>query len=93
MPTTDIARTFEHYERLGLPSSFLSAPTATAGGFAIALRDGLELHFALQQHHDPVTTATWVYIGVEDADAMSDELDACGHATGSRATRHGLQGA
>ena len=30
--------------------------------FAIAQRDGIELHFAVKQDHDPARTATWVYI-------------------------------
>jgi ankyrin repeat protein len=81
IPTTDMARTIEHYQRLGFT---FSAPGAAAtgaaapaeAGFAIGERDGVELHFALKPEHDPARTATWVYISVEDADALSAELDA-----------------
>jgi uncharacterized protein len=82
MPTTDMARTAEHYGRLGFTFSAPGAPSLADAGFAIAERDGIELHFALKKDHDPARTATWVYIGVEDADVMSGEFNAAGAGQG-----------
>jgi uncharacterized protein len=83
LPTTDMARTIEHYQRLGFT---FSAPGSDAqpdeAGFAIGERDGVALHFALKPDHDPSRTATWVYISVEDADELSAELDAAGAGQG-----------
>jgi uncharacterized protein len=86
LPTTDMARTIEHYGRLGFSFSAPGPPSLAGAGFAIGVRDGIELHFALKPDHDPATRATWVYIGVEDADAMSAELTAAGIGQG-RAVR------
>jgi uncharacterized protein len=82
VPTTDMTRTVEHYRRLGFTFSTPGSPSVAEACFAIAERDGIELHFALKPEHDPATTATWVYIGVEDADVMSAELDAAGAGQG-----------
>jgi uncharacterized protein len=83
MPTTDMARTIEHYQRLGFTFTAPgpAGPPADAG-FAIGERDGVALHFALKPDHDPSRTATWVYISVEDADELSAELDASGAGQG-----------
>jgi len=79
VPTTDMARTIEHYQRLGFTFSAPgSAGPPTGASFAIGERDGVALHFALKPDHDPSRTATWVYISVEDADELSAELDASG---------------
>ncbi|MGH3403915.1 MAG: ankyrin repeat domain-containing protein, partial [Streptosporangiaceae bacterium] len=82
MPTTDLARTVQHYRRLGFSFSAPGAPSLAEADFAIAERDGIELHFAVKPDHDPKRTATWVYIGVEDADAMNEELNAAGAGQG-----------
>jgi hypothetical protein len=46
LPTTDMARTVEHYRRLGFTFKADGAPltgeTAAGAGFAIAGRDGVE---------------------------------------------------
>jgi ankyrin repeat protein len=86
LPTTDMARTAEHYGRLGFTFSAPGSPSLDRAGFAIGERDGIELHFALTEDHDPARTATWVYVGVEDADAMGEELAAAGMGQG-RAVR------
>jgi predicted enzyme related to lactoylglutathione lyase len=83
LPTTDMARTVQHYQRLGFTFSApgSAAPVAEAG-FAIGARDGVELHFALKPDHDPGRTATWIYLSVEDADELSAEFDAAGAGQG-----------
>jgi predicted enzyme related to lactoylglutathione lyase len=83
IPTTDMARTVEHYQRLGFTFSVpgSAAPPAEAG-FAIGERDGVALHFAVKPDHDPSRTAIWVYISVEDADELSAEFDASGAGQG-----------
>lgn len=83
IPTTNLARTIEHYQRLGFTFSAPgpAAPPAEAS-FAIGTRDGVALHFALKSDHDPNRTATWVYISVEDADELSAELEASGVGQG-----------
>jgi uncharacterized protein len=83
IPTTDMARTIEHYRRLGFTFSAPGSAAPLAGAdFAIGERDGVALHFALKPDHDPSRTATWVYISVEDADELSAELDAAGAGQG-----------
>jgi uncharacterized protein len=83
IPTTDMARTVEHYQRLGFT---FSAPGAAGppgeACFAIGERDGVALHFAVKPDHDPSRTATWIYISVEDADELSAEFDASGAGQG-----------
>jgi uncharacterized protein len=82
LPTTDMARTVEHYGRLGFTFSVPGSSSITEAVFAIAERDGVELHFALKPDHDRARTATWVYIGVEDADELSAEFEAAGAGQG-----------
>ncbi|HEX4833825.1 MAG TPA: ankyrin repeat domain-containing protein [Trebonia sp.] len=84
LPTTDMARTIAHYERLGFAFGVArpADPGAELPAFAIGERDGVELHFALKPDHDPARTATWAYIAVADADELSAELDAAGAGQG-----------
>ena len=83
LATTDMARTIEHYQRLGFTFSVPgSAGPGAEAAFAIGERDGVALHFALKPDHDPERTATWIYIHVEDADAVSAEFDASGVGQG-----------
>jgi hypothetical protein len=82
IPTTDMARTVEHYQRLGFTFTAPGAAAPAEAGFAIGKRDGVELHFAFKPDHDPARTATWVYVSVEDADELSAELDASGAGQG-----------
>jgi uncharacterized protein len=83
IPTTDMARTIEHYQRLGFTFSAPGSAGPPAGAsFSIGERDGVALHFALKPDHDPSRTATWVYISVEDADELSAEFDASGASQG-----------
>jgi uncharacterized protein len=82
IPTTDMARTIEHYQRMGFAFSTPGSADPAAASFAIGQRDGVALHFALKPDHDPSRTATWVYIKVEDADELSAELNASGAGQG-----------
>lgn len=93
IPVTDMARTVEHYRRLGFTFSAAGVPALTEAGFAIARRDGIELHFAVKPDHDPSRTATWVYIRVEDADVLHEELTAAGAGQDRpvRATDYGMR--
>ncbi|MFZ0667891.1 MAG: VOC family protein [Acidimicrobiales bacterium] len=78
LPTTDMARTVEHYGRLGFIFSAPGSQSVTDACFSIAQRDGIELHFALKEDHDPARTAMWIYVGVEDADEIGAEFAAAG---------------
>jgi hypothetical protein len=71
LPTTDMARTVEHYGRLGFTSSAPGSESVSDACFAIGERDGIALHFALKEDHDPARTATWIYLGVDDADEFA----------------------
>jgi len=78
LPTTDMARTVESYRRLGFIFSAPGSQSVDGAEFAIAERDGIELHFALKRDHDPARTAMWVYLGVEDVDQLAAEFTAAG---------------
>jgi len=78
LPTADMARTAEHYRRLGFTFSAPGAAEIAGAEFAIAERDGIELHFALKRDHDPARTAMWVYFHVEDAGELAAEFAAAG---------------
>lgn len=82
IPTTDMARTVEHYQRLGFAFSAPGSPSVADANFAIAERDAIALHFALKPDHDPAKTATWVYVSVADADVISEEFKAAGAGQG-----------
>ena len=53
LPTTDLARTIEHYRLLGFVFDVPGSEPAADASFAIAERDGIELHFAVERDHDP----------------------------------------
>ena len=63
MPTTDIARTVEHYRALGFSVEI-------HGDFVMTRRDEIELFFSQMPNHDPKRTASCVYIRVDDANAL-----------------------
>ena len=78
IPITDMARTVEYYELLGFTFRPPDASSKAGVAFAIARRDGIELHFALKPDHDPGRAATWVYVRVEDVDELMEEFRAAG---------------
>ncbi len=63
MPTTDIVRTIEHYRALGFGAE-------VHGDFVMTRRDGVELFFSLNPDHDPKSTASCIYVRVDDADVL-----------------------
>ena len=69
MPTTDVARTKEHYERLGFVVNVID-------DFMMTRRDDIELFFSLSPDHDPKRTASCTYVRVTDADALHAEWQA-----------------
>lgn len=93
MPSTDMARTVEHYGRLGFEFGAVGGVEAAQAQFAIGEREGVALHFAVKPEHDPKRTATWVYVSVESADGMAAELEAAGMAQGRAAhdTDYGMR--
>ena len=60
MPTTDIARTRQHYARLGFSADVID-------NFMMTKRDDIELLFSLNPEHDPKRTASCIYVRVADA--------------------------
>ena len=71
MPTTDIARTKSHYERLGFVVDI-------QGDFVMTERDDIEVFFGLNAEHDPLKTAFCIDVRVTDADARHAEWTAAG---------------
>ena len=78
LPSTDMGRTAAHYALLGFRISAPGGSSVLDAEFAIAERDGVELHFAVKPDHDPARTAGWVYIRVADADILAGEFRAAG---------------
>jgi uncharacterized protein len=78
LPTADMTRTVEYYRGLGFSFSAPGRAEVADAEFAIAGRDGVELHFALKRDHDPARTAMWVYFHVENADELAAEFAAAG---------------
>lgn len=71
MPTTDIEHSRTHYERMGFVVELY-------GDFVMTRRDGVELFLSLKPDHDPKTTASCVYVRVDDADTLYTEWSAAG---------------
>jgi hypothetical protein len=71
MPTTDIVRTRQHYERLGFTANVIN-------DFMMTKRDDIELFFSLNPEHDPKRTASCIYVRVADADALHAHWQAAG---------------
>jgi len=69
LPSSDLARTAEHYGQLGF------TVRVHHDGYATASRDGFNLHF--HRTDGPVAGGA-VYFGVDDADALHGEWVAAG---------------
>ena len=68
LPVRNLDAALDHYGRLGF-----DVRRYEGGGYGYATRDGVQLHFSHSQHHDPETTATVLYLYVDDADALYAE--------------------
>ena len=71
IPVRDLDAALRHYERLGFEVRHYSG-----GGYGYAMRDGVHIHLAYAERHDPKTTASVVYLFVDDADALHAEWEA-----------------
>jgi catechol 2,3-dioxygenase-like lactoylglutathione lyase family enzyme len=63
MPTTDVARSVDFYKALGFA-------VEVHDGFIMTRRDDTELFLSLNPDHDPRTTASCIFMRVDDADAL-----------------------
>jgi hypothetical protein len=85
LPSRDLRETLAFYERLGFENR--GAPPEV-WDYLIIGRGGIELHFYLEPHVDPLSTASSCYVRVADADALHEEWRRTGvepdAATGSR---------
>ena len=68
-PVADLRRALAHYEALGFET------LAYEGGddYGFVERDGVELHLARREDHDPAAERGAAYLYVEDADALFEE--------------------
>lgn len=72
LPVADMARAVAVYTALGFQ---VDQPTPD---YARAVRDGISLHLALNEDHDPGVGAACVYVGVDDPDVLAAEWAAAG---------------
>jgi hypothetical protein len=63
MPTTDIARTQQHYARLGFSADVID-------NFMMTKRETSSSSSLLTREHDPKRTASCIYVRVADAEAL-----------------------
>lgn len=68
LATADVARAVEHYAALGFETEVWAG-----GGYGFATRDGVELHFAQVDGHEPATNGVSCYLYVGDAQALHAE--------------------
>jgi catechol 2,3-dioxygenase-like lactoylglutathione lyase family enzyme len=64
-PVTDLARALEHYSALGFSTS------RHDDTYGFATWRGVELHLAVVPDHDPLRTASAVFLQVPDADELA----------------------
>jgi hypothetical protein len=72
LPVTDLDRALAHYAALGFLTSRWDE------GYGYAAWRGLELHLAVNPGHDPLRTASQVYLHVPDPDAVGAQWLAAG---------------
>lgn len=75
LPCRDVAASLDLYARLGFETRAYEERPAQYG---YARRGGVWLHFTFTPHHNPRTTASTVYLYVEDADALHAEWQRAG---------------
>jgi catechol 2,3-dioxygenase-like lactoylglutathione lyase family enzyme len=77
LPTRDVQRSLEHYRRLGFEVRAYR-PEDGAPGYGYLHWDEVDLHLSRWDEHDPLTTASQVYLYVDDADALHTQWQAAG---------------
>lgn len=68
LPVADLDRAIRHYESLGFVVDRADEPD----GYAFAARDSVVVHLTETPGHDPLSTASQVYVYVDDADAVHE---------------------
>ncbi len=66
LPVADLDAAAEHYRRLGFAIERHDGPEP----YAFATRDAVTVHLSETTDHDPLRTASHVYLYVDDADAL-----------------------
>ena len=74
LPCRDVAASLALYDRLGFQTRAYEGPDQ----YGYATRDDVFLHFTYSPHHDPLSTASTVYLYVADADALHREWKGAG---------------
>lgn len=74
LPSRDVAASLALYARLGFQTRAYEGPDE----YGYARRDGVFLHFTHSRQHDPRSTASTIYLYVEDADALHAQWQAAG---------------
>ncbi|MFZ0668332.1 MAG: MarR family transcriptional regulator [Acidimicrobiales bacterium] len=69
LPVRDLATALTHYETLG----FKIVPYEKTDGYGFAWRDGMDLHFCVEEDQVASENRTSVYLYVRDADALYEE--------------------
>ncbi|WP_033257833.1 MULTISPECIES: VOC family protein [Kitasatospora] len=90
VPVRDLATALARYRRLG----FTAHPYEGDAGYGFAARGPVELHLTEWPDHDPLRTATALYLYVADADAVHaewTEADPPGRLTAPADTPYGLR--
>lgn len=90
LPVLDLAAAVEHYRRLGFAVETYDGDEA----YAFAERGQVSLHLSETADHDPLRTASQVYLYVEDADGLYAEwaaLDVGGRLHRPVDTPYGLR--
>lgn len=69
LPVLDLGVAIAHYRALGFDVEGYEGPDE----YAFASREGVQLHLSRWEEHDPLRTASQVYLYVDDADALHAE--------------------
>lgn len=73
LPTRNLQASLAHYARLGF-----RVDAYAGGGYGYLHWDRVDLHLSEWPEHDPQTTASQVYLYVDDADALYERWRAAG---------------
>jgi hypothetical protein len=91
VPVRDLDVALDRYRRLGFDAHAYEGPER----YGFADRGSVSIHLSEWAEHDPLRTASSVYLYVSDADALYAEWEALhdldGHLVPPRDTRYGLR--